>query len=330
MDQRSFRSVLLVIVALVAFSRAQQGVIVEEDDSRLVYSPWSRDWDHFTNPITLNGTTYNNYFHGGGYLAIHTVNASVTLTFNGSYIAYYGDQMDNHGQMRITLDGKITDRSSFSATPVPQAKLFEATVDPNVPNHQITLTCLESKNMGFDYFLFTEATPVIASTDSQTASASQSSTSTQATVIGSSDTASPQTLVSSRNNTPTIVAAVFAGLGWALVLVLCALLIQLRRRRHAIPAARPPVDMDQMSHDQRTITAFTGEPPSSLISDSLMFMPPTPPITKSGAAGRLGPRVLAPSELSSPSTGSSSRPFSQAAESAPTTHVSPPAYSHHG
>lgn len=61
-----------------------------------------------------------NYFHGGGCLAVKLPGATVSLTFNGarcyeparfvisnlpqgSYIAYYSDLMNNHGSMQVFL-----------------------------------------------------------------------------------------------------------------------------------------------------------------------------------------------------------------------------------
>ena len=81
--------VLGATITFLVLVVAQQNIVVEENDPRralllhrdspqnayftVTYDPWARSWDLFRNPITLNGTTYNNYFHGGSYLAIHTV-----------------------------------------------------------------------------------------------------------------------------------------------------------------------------------------------------------------------------------------------------------------
>jgi len=55
---------------------------------------------------------------------------------------------------KIELDGEtVLERSSFSNTPKPQSLLYETQVDPDVPNHNITLICLDNFNMPFDYFM---------------------------------------------------------------------------------------------------------------------------------------------------------------------------------
>ncbi|KZW01564.1 hypothetical protein EXIGLDRAFT_65860 [Exidia glandulosa HHB12029] len=159
---RSLSAVLLGL-HIVGRTYAQNNVTVEESDAALVYTPFKSTWDSFGNPQTrADGTVDDNYFHGGNCLAIKLPGATVSLTFNGSYIAYYSDMMNNHGSMSVTLDGKITTLNTFNAAGgVRQVKLFESFVDPNTPNHTITLTCLETKNMGLDYFLYTAATPTM-------------------------------------------------------------------------------------------------------------------------------------------------------------------------
>ncbi|EJD50508.1 hypothetical protein AURDEDRAFT_160409 [Auricularia subglabra TFB-10046 SS5] len=155
-----------IVLSLSLAGRAKD-VDVETNNAALVYKPSIASWPTRSNPqLGPDGTSDNSYYHGGGYRITSVLGASVSLRFNGSYIAYYSDLLPGHGNMEIDLDGNKTSITPFTPGPngTPQVKLFEANLDPNVPNHTITLTNLENKTMGLDYFLYTAASPVITTT----------------------------------------------------------------------------------------------------------------------------------------------------------------------
>ncbi|EJD50519.1 hypothetical protein AURDEDRAFT_160420 [Auricularia subglabra TFB-10046 SS5] len=162
MRPRLLRSFVLVGLPWIL----AQNVIVEEDNPSLAYVPPISSWNSASGPQPgpPNGSVIGDYFHAGGYRAYDFEGGSITLKFNGSYIAYYSDLFWNHGEMEVDLDGTKTAFSTYSSLSfgTPQVRLFEAHVDPNIPDHTIKLTNLENKTMGFDYFLYTIAFPVIA------------------------------------------------------------------------------------------------------------------------------------------------------------------------
>lgn len=157
--------ILLCLPSLLA-----QTVIVEEDDPSLVYVPPIGSWNFVSGPQPgpPNGSVIGDYFHAGGYRAYDFEGGSITFKFNGSYIAYYSDLFRNHGKMEVDLDGVKTAFSTYSPLSfgTPHVNLFEAHVDPNIPDHIIKLTNLENKTMGFDYILYTVEFPMIQHPDS--------------------------------------------------------------------------------------------------------------------------------------------------------------------
>ncbi|KZV85073.1 hypothetical protein EXIGLDRAFT_726435 [Exidia glandulosa HHB12029] len=209
-----------VLLALTAVVDAQHNVTVEESDPTLLYTPSISAWYPSANPQKLtNGTLDGDYFHGGGYVAIGLPGATVSFTFNGSYIAYYSDQNNNHGSMTVALDSKTTTLSSYNADSVPQVKLFEAFVDPDVPNHTITLTCLEFKNIGLDYFLYTAAPGAVISSSNTESSSSP--------VPTQGPTSPRSTVTRTAPATVTIVAAILAAIGWTAAFVFAFLFLRL-------------------------------------------------------------------------------------------------------
>ncbi|EJD50493.1 hypothetical protein AURDEDRAFT_160395 [Auricularia subglabra TFB-10046 SS5] len=106
-------------------------IYVEAFDLRLVYAPSIDSWTRNFNPQPgPNATMVENYFHAGEYRATIVQGASVSLTFNGSYIAYYSDLHSSHGFIEIDLDGNKTAITTFSPLPygTPQLNLFDAHV----------------------------------------------------------------------------------------------------------------------------------------------------------------------------------------------------------
>lgn len=125
-------------VMLGLFLAARAGdVEIEDTNPALVYEPSQDSWQQFVNPGPgKDRASCDNYYHGGGYSFTNILGASVSLTFNGSYIAYYSDLYYMHGPMEISLDGKITTITpSYTSLShgMPQQKLFDAQVDPSVP-----------------------------------------------------------------------------------------------------------------------------------------------------------------------------------------------------
>lgn len=156
----------LAAASLGAVARSQQDVYIEAFSSLLVYLPDKGSWWPNRNPQPgPNGTSVENYYHAGECQSSLVLGASVSLTFVGSYIAYYGDLHQSHGEMEINLDGNITRLTTHTPLPygTPQVKLFEAHVDPDMPAHTIKLTNLEdNKYTSLDYFLYTPVSSVIS------------------------------------------------------------------------------------------------------------------------------------------------------------------------
>ncbi|EJD50515.1 hypothetical protein AURDEDRAFT_112161 [Auricularia subglabra TFB-10046 SS5] len=152
---------------------AQSDVIVEETSPALVYEPSFQFWGQIG---VAAGQPANNYYHGGGYVSTDSPGASVSLTFNGSYVAFYSDGYIAHGMMEVDMDGRKSQVNQWSNNTEGQKMFFQAHVDPNTPNHVIKLTCLEKKTMGVDYFVYTAATPQTAGPDSSAPTTSFSKT----------------------------------------------------------------------------------------------------------------------------------------------------------
>ncbi|EJD50859.1 hypothetical protein AURDEDRAFT_160000 [Auricularia subglabra TFB-10046 SS5] len=155
-----------VAVSLGSVARAQENVYIEAFSSLLVYLPDKGSWWPNSNPQPgPNGTSVMDYYHAGECQSSLVLGASVSFTFSGSYIAYYGDMHQSHGEMEVNLDGKVTRLTTYTPLPygTPQVKFFEAQVDPDVVHHTIKLTNLEdNKYTSLDYFLYTPLPPIIS------------------------------------------------------------------------------------------------------------------------------------------------------------------------
>lgn len=197
-----------------------------------------------------NGSLVDDYFHADDYRSSDFLGASVSLTFNGSYIAYYCDLYPSHGTTEVNLDGQKTTVSSHSSLQydTPQVKLFEAHVDPSVLEHTITLTNLEDKwQTGLDYFLYIP--PAYPQTIIAT-EGTESHTPTSASVVLSvtSSHSSPSPYSEDREDGPsrsgTISTASWAAIVsvLALGLLVMAAVFFLRRRRSSAqtPSGRIP------------------------------------------------------------------------------------------
>ncbi|KZV96131.1 hypothetical protein EXIGLDRAFT_706133 [Exidia glandulosa HHB12029] len=137
-------AVVLAASTLMGATYAQHDVTVEENDSALVYTPPRSVWETIGNPQARgDGTIDSGYYHGDGYVCISLPGATVSLTFNGT-----------HSRANLS-------HSKPETGAVPQVKIFESFVAPDIPDHTITLTCLESWTMGLDYFIYTAATPAM-------------------------------------------------------------------------------------------------------------------------------------------------------------------------
>ncbi|KZV85068.1 hypothetical protein EXIGLDRAFT_699781 [Exidia glandulosa HHB12029] len=313
-------AVVLAASTLMGATYAQHDVTVEENDSaRAPTQSCIRLRDR-------SGRQFATRRHEG---TEHLPGATVSLTFNGthsranlshskpevtispgSYIAYYSDKNNDHGSMTITLDNKTTTLNTFNAAgAVPQVKIFESFVDPDIPDHTITLTCLESWTMGLDYFIYTAATPAMKVHSLIASSTSSSITSpTLSSITSPIRHPAPQSL---STGPEIIVAALLAAIG-------------------AASKANQP-EPQCLQHSMNTlpslpaaITEHLSLPRSSRANESA--------VTREFAAG-VCTDVLFPSEAVSrprpPSTGDFAElPFSVAAA---TTRISlrsgPPAYS---
>lgn len=77
---------------------AYKGIYVEANDPSLVYWPSLDYWIPDSGPQRIaNGSLVDDYFHADDYRSSDFLGASVSLTFNGSYIAYYCDLYPSHG-----------------------------------------------------------------------------------------------------------------------------------------------------------------------------------------------------------------------------------------
>ncbi|EJD50518.1 hypothetical protein AURDEDRAFT_160419 [Auricularia subglabra TFB-10046 SS5] len=171
---RALASLAVSLFSCVLAAQALGQVFVEENNPLLIFSPQRESWNSNNNPQPgPNGTMIADYYHGGGYFYIDIAGASVTYTFNGTF---------------IDLDGRTTRITTYSHVHpegTPQVKLFETAVDPNVPNHVIKLTNLDNKVMGVDFFLFTPLPPA-AMESSPTSTPSGEETTSESTPVHAS------------------------------------------------------------------------------------------------------------------------------------------------
>ncbi|KAH7099524.1 hypothetical protein BKA62DRAFT_308502 [Auriculariales sp. MPI-PUGE-AT-0066] len=269
---------LFLLLAVLGGIGAQRSVtIVEEDDPALDFSK-TFTWQRFENPQWIGGDNFvNDYWHGGAAVAVSLAGASITLTFNGSYIAYYGDMNSDHGRIKVTVDGVDNIVNSFRQGGAAQQQLlFHQNVDADVPNHVITLTCLEAKQISFDYFAYMPAEP--GSNFSDTANSSPSainpsqSQQSEDTPAGGTPLADAKTTSGSMaNQTSIIIASMFAALGWSLALVFLFLLLRLRRRRKdttTLPYHEGSGDVLASFATSHTPSVYPSQYPSTTVTHS--------------------------------------------------------------
>lgn len=134
-----------VSVGLTASSMGSwvEGVIEDDNATLVLYAP-SVSW----------ATTTEAWRHGGSYHRTYEGGAYVSVTFNGSYIAYYSDMNVDYGAFTASIDGQpIMQGSAKMPEFVSNTLLFSTAVEPGV--HTLTITNVQNGvGMGVDYFLF--------------------------------------------------------------------------------------------------------------------------------------------------------------------------------
>lgn len=121
-----------------------QGIIVGDDNATFVHYYPPEAWEASAGP----------YRQGDSYHGTHEASAYVNFTFTGSYVAYYSDMNDDHGQFSAYIDGQLVMQgNSYSPSWVSHSiLLFNASVDPGT--HTLTLSnSLNGSWIGVDYFL---------------------------------------------------------------------------------------------------------------------------------------------------------------------------------
>lgn len=114
---------------------------IEESDSRLVYEGnWTAE--------------QNNVFSGGGSKYTTAVSASVSLTFRGDSIAWYGQKDTNFGGAQVYIDGILDREISCNGAAVTGEKLYEKT-GLAAGEHTIRIVC-KTPVIDIDFLLYTE------------------------------------------------------------------------------------------------------------------------------------------------------------------------------
>ncbi|KZV91849.1 hypothetical protein EXIGLDRAFT_693263 [Exidia glandulosa HHB12029] len=123
-------------------------VVVQDGDSRIAFSP-ADDWQE----LQAAG------WYSGGTMAISwNESASISFSFVGSYIWYFGDLNYDHGRFKISIDSQPgTTNTSYDPNNLAVRSLFSQSVDPGP--HSVEITNVENmKATVLDYFVFTPHT----------------------------------------------------------------------------------------------------------------------------------------------------------------------------
>ncbi|EJD45436.1 hypothetical protein AURDEDRAFT_165651 [Auricularia subglabra TFB-10046 SS5] len=92
-------------------------------------------------------------YRSGSYHQTQVAGASATFSFTGSFVAYYSDHNNDHGNFTILLDGLPVARlNTFSPDLIKDQLIFSAFVKP--ADHTLTVSNIdEGKVIGVDYFV---------------------------------------------------------------------------------------------------------------------------------------------------------------------------------
>ncbi|EJD45422.1 hypothetical protein AURDEDRAFT_165637 [Auricularia subglabra TFB-10046 SS5] len=182
-----------------------QDVVVEDDDLvHVTYSPesaWKAVQDQPEN------------YRSGSYHKTSVSGATATISFTGSFIAYYSDYNYNHGNFVVALDGVVISQlSTHNTYLIKQQLIFGTFVSDGTHNLAITNT-EDGHIVGVDYFVYHPVETTLG------------------TFSSSSATAKGQTL-----DPAAVTGIAFGAAASAIMLVLC--LVALRRRADHASTAR--------------------------------------------------------------------------------------------
>ncbi|KIP01363.1 hypothetical protein PHLGIDRAFT_362060 [Phlebiopsis gigantea 11061_1 CR5-6] len=105
------------------------------DDIHPVIRYTAGQWGDSSDADPLKSSYVNSTFHATG-----TLNASATLTFNGSAVYIFGAKRSNHDIYAVALDGEVTKANGFSADPLFNQPLFSQTGLDHSKPHTIVLS----------------------------------------------------------------------------------------------------------------------------------------------------------------------------------------------